>query len=150
MIFSIANLVYELPHELPSNLRLRILGNIRKISNLGADIAQCPVSLPEIKLWQQQSKNIQKQISNFSCPVQFYWISLFCSKYFAQDYRQFPGKTDDKIFQKIQKRHYFETFVTFWSNLGKCVNFPEKKTQFLNIPISYYRAKNQKNLNIHF
>ena len=27
MISSIANLVYELPHELPNDLRLRILGN---------------------------------------------------------------------------------------------------------------------------
>ena len=27
MISSIANLVYELPHELPNNLRLRTLGN---------------------------------------------------------------------------------------------------------------------------
>ena len=26
-------------------------------------------------------------ISNFSCPVQFYWISLFFSKYFAQNCR---------------------------------------------------------------
>ena len=31
---------------------LRKQGNIGKISNLGEDIAQCPVSLPEIKLWQ--------------------------------------------------------------------------------------------------
>ena len=28
------------------------LGNIRKISNLGGEIAQRPVSLPEIILWQ--------------------------------------------------------------------------------------------------
>ena len=59
MIFSIANLVYELPHELPKELhfcrwggilptqekkRLKILGN-----NLGEDIAQHPVPLAEIK-----------------------------------------------------------------------------------------------------
>ena len=56
---------------------LRKLGNIGKISNLVGDIAQCPVSLPEMKLWQLQSKNMQKQISNFSSPVQFYWISLW-------------------------------------------------------------------------
>ena len=56
------------------------------MSNLGGDIAQCPVSLPGIKLWLQQSKNTRKQISNFSCLIKFYWISLFCSKYFVQDY----------------------------------------------------------------
>ena len=27
MVSSVANLVYELPHELPNNLRLMILGN---------------------------------------------------------------------------------------------------------------------------
>ena len=32
-------------------------------------------------------KKHAKEISNFSCPVQFYWISLVCSKYFAQDCR---------------------------------------------------------------
>ena len=31
LIFSIANLVYELPHELPNDLRLRILGNQEKL-----------------------------------------------------------------------------------------------------------------------
>ena len=43
VISSIRNLVYELPHELPNNLRLKDLskeGNIRKISNLGG--AQSP------------------------------------------------------------------------------------------------------------
>ena len=39
-------------HELSNDLRLRMkLGNIEKISDLGGDIAQCPVSPPEIKLW---------------------------------------------------------------------------------------------------
>ena len=51
---------------------------------MGANIAQHPVSTPEIKLWQKQSKTTQKQKSNYCCPVQFYWISLFCSKYFVQ------------------------------------------------------------------
>ena len=52
VISSKVNLVYALPHELPNDLRLRILGNFRKILNWGGDIAQCPVSPPEIKLWQ--------------------------------------------------------------------------------------------------
>ena len=39
LISSIANLVYELPNELPNDFRLRILGNIRKISNLSGCIA---------------------------------------------------------------------------------------------------------------
>ena len=44
---SIKNLVHELPKELPNNLRLRILGNIRKMSNVGVDAAQPPVAPPE-------------------------------------------------------------------------------------------------------
>ena len=54
LISSTTNLVYELPRELPNDLRLgfRKLGNIRKISNLDGDIVWCPVSLKKIKLWQ--------------------------------------------------------------------------------------------------
>ena len=43
LISTITNLV----HELPNNLRLE---NIRKISNVSGDAAQCPVFPPEIKL----------------------------------------------------------------------------------------------------
>ena len=31
--------IYELPHELPNDLRLRILGNIKKVSKLYRKIA---------------------------------------------------------------------------------------------------------------
>ena len=42
--------VYELPHELPNDLRnLRKLGNIRKLSKLHRMIAQYPVPLPKWK-----------------------------------------------------------------------------------------------------
>ena len=64
---------------------LRKLGNIRKMSNLSADAAQCPVFLSEIKLGQQLSKNPQNQMTNFLSLVEFYQISLLCAKYFGQD-----------------------------------------------------------------
>ena len=64
LISSITNLLYELPHELPNDLRLRKLGNIRKISNLGGHIAQYLVSLQELRICEQQLKNTQKQIPN--------------------------------------------------------------------------------------
>ena len=66
---------------------LRKLGNILRISNLGGDRAQCLVSLQELTLCEQQLKNMQKQIPKFSFPAQFYWITQFCSKYFARDCR---------------------------------------------------------------
>ena len=39
IIISDTHAIYELPHELPNGLRLRILGNIRKISKLQRIIA---------------------------------------------------------------------------------------------------------------
>ena len=106
LISSITNLVYELPHKLQKRLKtqdLRRFKNIRKISNLGGDflINQCPVSLKEIKVWQQWSKNTQKQIPKFSCPVQFQQITLFCSKYFAQHClsKQILSQTRPNLFQ---------------------------------------------------
>ena len=41
------------------------------MSNLGGDIAQCPVSLPEIKLWQQQSKKHAKVDIKLFLPCPF-------------------------------------------------------------------------------
>ena len=42
LISSITNLVYELPRELPNDLNLRKLRNIRKISNLVEDVVPIP------------------------------------------------------------------------------------------------------------
>ena len=85
LIPSIANLVYKLSHELLNDLRK--LGNIRKISNLGGYRAQCLVSLQELRLCKKQLKNTEKQIPNFSFPLQFFRVFPFCSKYFGQDCR---------------------------------------------------------------
>ena len=65
---------------------LRKLGNIRKMSNLGGQIAYCLVSLQKLRLCQQQLKTC-KTDRNFSSPIQFYWVTPFCSKYFIQDCR---------------------------------------------------------------
>ena len=54
VISSIANLVYEFPHELQNNSRPRILGNKEILGKcqIWLETASCPVSLPKIKLWQ--------------------------------------------------------------------------------------------------
>ena len=68
MIPRIANHLYELPHELSNYLRLKDLGklgNIRKIPNLGRDIAQCPVSLPEIKFSNSSQKTRTNRYQTF-------------------------------------------------------------------------------------
>ena len=84
---------------------LRKLGNIRNISNLSGNQCpvQCPTSLPEMKVWQQQSKNTQKYISKF-CLVKFYRMSLFCFKYFDRDCRLIESYKKNKE-QKIQKKY---------------------------------------------
>ena len=83
VIPSIANYVYELRHEYSNDLRK--LGNIRKIPNLGGDIAQCLVPLPEIKFGNSSQKACTNRYQGFSCTVHFFWISLFCSKYLVRD-----------------------------------------------------------------
>ena len=49
LISSITNLVHKLPPDLPNDLRLRMLGNIREMSNVVGDAAQWPVFLSETK-----------------------------------------------------------------------------------------------------
>ena len=83
VIPSIANYVYQLPHEYSNDLRK--LGNIKKIPNLGGEIAQCLVPLPEIKFGNSSQKACTNRYQGFSCTVHFFWISLFCSKYLVRD-----------------------------------------------------------------
>ena len=48
-IISYEHGIYELPQDLLNDLRLRKLGNIRKLSKLHRMIVECPVSLPKWK-----------------------------------------------------------------------------------------------------
>ena len=67
-------------HDLPNDLRRRILGNQEIFENLNFQVETfSKKSFQEIKFCQQQSKSAQKQIPNFSSFVLFYWISLLCS-----------------------------------------------------------------------
>ena len=96
---------------------LRKLGNIRKISSLGGHIAQCLVSLQELRLCQLQLKNTQKQVPNCSSPVQFYWIIPFSSRYFIRDRlskhifgpnsAQFPSNSNFSTFF-ITPKHFYK------------------------------------------
>ena len=72
-------------------LETKAVGNLRnleKISKSRDDRAYCLVSSPEIKLYYQWSKFLQKQISKLSSPVQFWLISLLGSTYFVRDCNQ--------------------------------------------------------------
>ena len=79
------------------------LGYIRKMSNLGDDIAQCPASFLEIKLWLQQSKKYDKVHSKifYYCPVLLF--SLICSKYFVRNCGQLQS-----IFINLSNKSYVQ------------------------------------------
>ena len=64
----------------------------------------------------------------------------------------FEEKLMAKCFKKIQKNLFWGhvTILTFLPKYGQKWILPEKKLcQFLNIPIIYHRAKNQKKLICH-
>ena len=73
LISSLGNLVYKLPHELPNDLRLRFL---ESQSILG----KYQILMDTQARAQPQFKNLDFANSRFCFPVQFCWITLFCSK----------------------------------------------------------------------
>ena len=99
--------------------------------------------------------------------MQFYWLTTFgviagdpefcqiwgwcwnINKIISFHFRLFPRKTNDKVFQK-SKKLYFGTMRSFWPFLlkfgQKWIFLKKRLCQFLNIPIIYHRAKNQKKL----
>ena len=79
--------------------------NIKLILNLSGDIAHCPVSYPEIKLWQQRSKNIQSRYQTFFVlPVLLDFPVLF---QIAS-----PGLSEQANFLKLLQK---ASTVTYWS-----------------------------------
>ena len=101
-------------------------------------------------------------IPQFDWPTAFWtitWEPKFCqiwrwcetsNKKNSFHFRLFPGKTGDKIFQKIPKNLFWDQFQPFMDKFGQRI-FSLKKglCQILNIPIIYHRAKNQKKLMTH-
>ena len=62
--------------------------------------------------------------------------------------RLLPGKTNNKIFQKIRKTLFWGLFGLFFPTLGNN-EFSWKKGKFFDIPIIYHHGKNQKKLMSH-
>ena len=138
MISSKTDMVHELPHQFPNNLKLRIQGNqeILEKSQIRMTAFSQSVFLPEIKLRQQNLKKTQKQIS-FSCPIRFCWISLFYSKYFAQDCIYFSKlkqepKCELSISEKYSNLGQSKTNSKVFFIVTKSLNL-EKFQNFLNI-----------------
>ena len=73
---SIANLVYELPHMFPNNLRLRTLGNKEILGKFKIWVETWPCPQPAFQklnfvnsFQKKTKKKTQKLISDFSRPV---------------------------------------------------------------------------------
>ena len=78
------------------------------------------------------------------CQIWDWWWNI--NNNISFHFRLFPRKTNDKIFQKIQK-------ALFWGHFGPFLpKFAGKNglCQFLDIPIIYNCAKNQRKLLSHF
>ena len=73
------------PQELPNDLRVRTLGNMKKISKLDRIIVWCSVLLPKLKFCQYYQKILEKWKLNFSGTVLFDRKTTLCLKYFGQD-----------------------------------------------------------------
>ena len=81
MISSIANFIYELPHELPNNLRLKISGNkeiLGKCEIWVEPSAQCPPPRNKTAAIIAPKKQAKVDIKLFlSCGVLLYFSNLF-------------------------------------------------------------------------
>ena len=82
LMSSITNLVCELPWELPNDLRFKILEKQEISDTQPSD--QSPIQ----KLNFDNSKKYANVDVQVFLSVQFYWISLLCSKQFVRDCNQ--------------------------------------------------------------
>ena len=83
------------------------------------------------------------------CQIQDWWWNTSYKINFH--FGLLPSKTKDKFSLKIQKTLFWGHFGPFLPKLGqKWIFLVKKDCQFLNIPIIYHRAKNQKKLLNHF
>ena len=74
-------------------------------------------------------------------------VGLVVNNNISFHFRLFPRKTNDKIFQKIQKNLFWGHLGPFLPRWGQKWIFLKKGIcQFLDIPIIYHRAKNQKKI----
>ena len=64
--------MYELLHELANDLKLRILGNFKKILEMAGIKDKCPAGQLKSNVWQLRHRIAKKQILNISHINLFY------------------------------------------------------------------------------
>ena len=81
--------IHELPHELPNDLTLTILGNQETSGKFKKFIKLQPSAQSSSKNenFVDKKKKSEKQKSNFSRCALFYMKTMVCLKYFNNDYR---------------------------------------------------------------
>ena len=93
--------IYELPHELPNNLRLRKSGDIRKVPKLHRMIAQSPVPPAKIKALSPLAKKSRRiAIKPFSwcahmktrVSLRYFVIDCLWKPFFDSNSSQTPSK----------------------------------------------------------
>ena len=77
--------MYELPHELPNDLRLRKLGNFKKIPEMLGFDGEYPAVQPKAKFWHFLVKNCKKSAVKHSIekPILLNFVNLsptFCPR----------------------------------------------------------------------
>ena len=84
------------------------------------------------------------------CQIWDWWWNI--NNNISFHFRLFPRKSNDKVFQKIQKKTYFGAiWGHFLAKSGqKRVFLGKRAVSVLDIPIIYNHAKNQKKLMSHF
>ena len=87
LICRIINLVYELSHNLPKDLRLKIFGNSKILEK--SQVEQRHNLVPSLSFKNSTLplavRKTCKSRYQTSLSIQFYWTFLFCSKYFFRD-----------------------------------------------------------------
>ena len=100
-------------------------------------VVQIQLTTSKRKRNSQHTNYTHKQIANFSCPVQLFWISLFSSKYFAWDCSSQETLSWLLVIQKL----------IVMSEKGSC--WHGIKTDILRIPYSIFHILIPKSVYIH-
>ena len=120
MISSIANLVYDLPHELPNDFGLRILGNEEMLGKsqiwVGRHSAQSP--LQKLNFSNSSQKTCKSRYETFLAPPSLTGFFYFVLNFFVQDCRL--SYWERIIQRKLCKHSYWKIVLSINSTIQNC------------------------------
>ena len=122
MVFSTASLVYELPHELPNDLRLKILGNKEILGKSQIWMDKCPVFLQKLNFGNSSPKTRKSRYQTL-----LYLSSFPRFLYFVPNILSIIAGTKFKL--KL-------TILIFWTKFAQKGYF-QSKTEKVNVTIEF-------------